>query len=166
MDSIITALHTTHQHIFGFFKNTCPFSLDEKGNIFRYYNITIRIRDIVPMHIWWIIYRVFENLGIPVWALASASAFKCLKHILQKIFRNFKKSYLQEPMQENLWVSLIFDAIEEIDSRHVPLMNRSFHQGSFTANKSGFSALLEKSLTWTLFLVKLRAVEITVPWFY
>ena len=51
MDIIITALHTTHQHIFGFFKSTCPFSLDEKENIFSDYNITIRIHDIVPMHI-------------------------------------------------------------------------------------------------------------------
>ena len=81
---------------------------------------------------------IFDELFIGyLEILASASGH-------WKIFRNFKKSYLQETMQQNLWVSLIFDAIEEIDSRHVPLLNRSFHQRSFTENKSGFSTSWEE----------------------
>ena len=44
----------------------------------------------------------FGNLGIGISGSALTSTFKCLKDISQKVFRNFKKSYLEEHMREKL----------------------------------------------------------------
>ena len=44
----------------------------------------------------------FENLGIGISASALPSAFKSLKDISQKVFQNWKKSYLEEHGREKL----------------------------------------------------------------